>query len=207
MPLARVQTSLRAFRPTAGAWHVLAWYALRTPGLLGALGASAPSAPIAARAQEAQDTAAPPTQAGPPAERESECYGFSFGAWRPPLDWRAAGHPPSVEPHHTPSAARSAPRSGGQESQNAPPPESAIRETREGASEDAPPQPAGAGTPDGLVLTLFPSWWPVGVSVRLPRPPELADTVAGEARAFVADGRVASPTSAVRAWRVACSRR
>ncbi|HEU4640946.1 MAG TPA: hypothetical protein VFS44_00735 [Gemmatimonadaceae bacterium] len=30
--------------------------------------------------------------------RPNECYGFSFGEWKPPLDWAAAGH------HGTPSA-------------------------------------------------------------------------------------------------------
>lgn len=30
------------------------------------------------------------------------------------------------------------------------------------------------------------------------------DTVVGRAHAFVADGRVATPTASVRAWRVAC---
>jgi hypothetical protein len=42
---------------------------------------AAPSVPSPA----ADTSAAPPPPVG-------ECYGFSFGAWKPALDWRAAGH-------------------------------------------------------------------------------------------------------------------
>jgi hypothetical protein len=35
-----------------------------------------------------------PVGAQLPAEQASRCYGFAFGAWTPPLDWRAAGHGP-----------------------------------------------------------------------------------------------------------------
>lgn len=43
------------------------------------------SAPDAARAQL-------------PADQPTRCYGFAFGPWTPPLDWRAAGHGPLPSP-------------------------------------------------------------------------------------------------------------
>jgi hypothetical protein len=54
-------------------------------------------------------------------------------------------------------------------------------------------------------LLLFPSWWPAGVGVRFARPPRMpGDTVSGVARAFVADRRLPTPSTAVRAWRTPC---
>jgi hypothetical protein len=112
-----------------------------------------------------------------PAKDEPQvCLGFAFGAWTPPLDWRAAGHgamPDSSRLQRAPSG-------------------------RDWASD------AGAGEPDSLLI-LFPKWWPAGVSVELPtRTPAPGDTVVGRAVAFVANGARKSPTSSVRAWRVGC---
>jgi hypothetical protein len=47
-----------------------------------------------ARASRAQEGTPPPTK----------CYGFSFGAWNPPLDSRAAGHGPLPPPGSVPQA-------------------------------------------------------------------------------------------------------
>jgi hypothetical protein len=114
-----------------------------------------------------------------PAKDEPQvCLGFAFGAWTPPLDWRAAGHgamPDSSRLQRAPSG-------------------------RDWASD------AGAGEPDSLLI-LFPNWWPAGVRVDLPtRTPAPGDTVVGRAVAFVANGERKSPTSRVRAWRVGCGR-
>ena len=40
--------------------------------------------------RSAPDTTASALAAAPPSA--AECLGFSFGAWTPPLDWRAGGH-------------------------------------------------------------------------------------------------------------------
>lgn len=146
---------------------------MRAPVFLPLLGFSlAALAPRAARAQAAPPPA-PATPAVPAAAAEppGECFGFSFGAWSPALDWRAAGH-----------------------GADAP----GVRLAGEFASRDSA---GGAGA-----LILFPSWWPAGVGVQLPRSPRArGDTVAGLAQAFVADGRLRSPRASVRAWLKPCA--
>ena len=69
--------------------------AVRAATLGAALAASfAAAAPRAMRAQAApvaaRDTARDTVPSAPVAV--AECFGFAFGPWRPPLDWRAAGH-------------------------------------------------------------------------------------------------------------------
>src|SRR4051812_15475819 len=80
------------------------------------------------------------------------CLGFSFGAWTPLLDWRAAGHgdPPSEKTlQHAPSG-------------------------RDWASDLA--------TGQDSTLFLFPAWWPAGVAVVFPhRALAVGDTVRGRA--------------------------
>jgi hypothetical protein len=113
-----------------------------------------------------------------PRQDEPVCLGFSFGAWTPALDWRAAGHgemPDARVLQHAPSG-------------------------RDWASD------AGAGMPDTLLM-LYPGWWPAGVRVDLPtRTPAPGDTVVGRAIAFVANGSAQAPTARVRAWQVPCKR-
>jgi hypothetical protein len=104
----------------------------------------------------------------------AQCFGFSFGAWHPPLDFAVAGH-------RAPLA-------------------------------DQPPVKAPGGRdwasdamPNDTTLLLFPAWWPAGVYVTFARRPRAdADTVAGDAVALVADGRVQAPRAQLRAWRVPC---
>lgn len=116
-----------------------------------------------------------PLPAQQAAEAPPVCYGFSFGAWRPALDWKAAGH---AERRHEKAAHDVAPGD--------------RRWAVEGDRSDA-------------ALILFPSWWPAGVSVELPRrPASSADTVSGRATAFVPHGARTAPTSRVRAWGVRC---
>jgi hypothetical protein len=115
----------------------------------------------------------------PPAARtpdEPVCLGFSFGTWKPALDWRAAGHgafPDSTNLQHAP---------------------------------DGRDWAADLDEPDSSMV-LYPAWWPVGVSVRLPtRSPAFGDTVSGIAIAYRAVADSASPKASVRAWRVRCGR-
>jgi hypothetical protein len=111
----------------------------------------------------------PPSAAG-------ACFGFSFGAWTPPLDWEAAGH-----------GARPNPKS--------------LQQAPDGR--DWAVDLADESTDSSLVL--FPAWWPVGVVVRLPRALlATGDTLRGRATALVADARRQAPTADVRAWRVPC---
>lgn len=107
---------------------------------------------------------------------EPVCFGFAFGAWSPPLDWRAAGHgdrPDSSKLVHAPAG-------------------------RDWAAEGSAPR--------DTALMLYPAWWPVGVLVEIPaRRIVEGDTVTGRASALVADGRLRAPTAVVRAWRVPCA--
>lgn len=104
------------------------------------------------------------------------CLGFSFGAWTPPLDWRAAGHGAPLDTSRL-----------------------AVAPTGRDWAVDGVD-----GVEDSLVL-LFPKWWPVGVAVTLPtRRPAPGDTIVGRAQALIADTKSRSPTSRVRAWQVPC---
>jgi hypothetical protein len=104
------------------------------------------------------------------------CFGFSFGPWTPPLDWRASGHERTPESISVPLA------SGG----------------RGWADELTHPDQNGT-------MLIFPSWWPVGVKVALPaRALTPGDTVEGSAIALVGNGFVTPPRAAVRAWLVRC---
>lgn len=104
------------------------------------------------------------------------CLGFAFGSWSPALDLKAAGHNPVVDTSHFARAA------GG----------------RDWAA-------SGAAAAGDSTIMLFPIWWPAGVVIDLEHVPmSTADTVRGKATALVADGRKASPSSSIRAWRKRC---
>jgi hypothetical protein len=106
------------------------------------------------------------------------CLGFSFSPWTPPLDWRGAGHLATPD---TSGLAR-------------------TPENRDYAVNGM------VGVEDSVLL-LYPRWWPAGIAVTLPtQRPAPGDTIAGTARALVADGRRTNPTSRVRAWVVPCGR-
>ena len=125
------------------------------------------AAPTGAHAQQPQRSDEPPV-----------CLGFSFGAWTPALDWKAAGHRTQINP--------------------------ATHQRADDGRDWATTQ----AVQDENTIMLLPSWWPAGVSVTLPnRSPALGDTVVGSAFAFVADGRRKAPTAKVWAWRVPCSSR
>ena len=112
----------------------------------------------------------------PGADDTDFCLGFTFGAWKPALDWVEAGHRPGVDTTRYPKAP------GG----------------RDWAV-------SGAKSEGDTTFVLFPVWWPAGVVVSLERTPmTAADTVRGRAMALVADGRKRSPTSIIRAWQKSC---
>jgi len=104
----------------------------------------------------------------------AQCFGFSFGAWNPPLDLRASGHRPELGGTTQPKAP------GG----------------RDWAADIVPNDTTlmlfPAWWPAGVQVT-FPR-----------RPRSAADTVTGRAMALVADGSVTPPRTAMRAWRVTC---
>jgi len=129
------------------------------------------AAPTLAQGAQSSQSAALPNRSGP-----AVCYGFSFGNWNPPLDWRSSGHASVLDSARVPRAP------GG----------------RGWAADDIEAQ-------SDTTLLLFPPWWPAGVLVRFgAKPASLNDTVAGRAIAFVADGRKQPSTSSIRAWLVPC---
>lgn len=106
------------------------------------------------------------------------CLGFTFGAWSPALDWKAAGHQTRIDP--------------------------AMHQRADDGRDWATTQ----AVQDEHTIVLLPSWWPAGVSVNLPnRAPAMGDTVVGSAFAYVADGRRKAPAAKVWAWRVPCTPR
>ena len=109
------------------------------------------------------------------AAQARDCYRFSFGEWKPPLEWNAAGH------ERRPSGA--------------------LPQAPGGHGKLAFVDSARAGE---IQLTVFPAWWPAGVIVRLRSRPVAGDTLAGTATAYVADGRATPPTAGVRAWPGVC---
>jgi hypothetical protein len=135
-------------------------------------------APELARAQHEQESEPHRQQETPRREEPPVCLGFAFGAWTPPLDWKAAGHETRID--------------------------QALLQRAEDGRDWATTQ----AVQDEHTIVLLPSWWPVGVSVTLPnRAPAPGDTVVGTAFAFIADGRKKAPTAKVRAWRVPCTPR
>jgi hypothetical protein len=117
------------------------------------------------------------TRTPAPSVDENACFGFSFGKWTPPLDWQAAGH-------------------------GSPPSEKILQHAPDGRD-----WAADLTDSADSALVLFPSWWPAGVLVRLPkRLPVVGDTLRGRATALIADGRRQAPTAEVRAWAVPCRR-
>lgn len=118
--------------------------------------------------------AAPPAFAQNVVPDTAQCFGFTFGAWKPALDLIAAGH--RKEPLDT--ALLKAP--GG----------------REWAS-DATPN-------DTTLLLFPSWWpVGVEVKFER-RPRSFADTVSGRATALVANGQTTPPRAPVRLWRVSC---
>jgi hypothetical protein len=102
------------------------------------------------------------------------CLGFSFGAWTPALDWRAAGHPPLDPKFHL-----------------------RADDGRDWATTQAVAN-------ESTVILLPQWWPAGVAVTLPNRAPALGDTVTGSAFAYVADGRRTAPKAQVRAWRVRC---
>ena len=118
-----------------------------------------------------------PLMAQSPVPMPDECFGFSFGAWNPPLKSVANAFNPGDDP--TAGAPAGAPRAW------------------------AARTPTGRAPGDSS-LVLFPAWWPSGVAIEWTG--ARGDTLVGIAHALVADGRLRVPASAVRGLRVPCAR-
>jgi hypothetical protein len=116
--------------------------------------------PVVARAQSAGGDAV--------------CLGFSFGTWKPKLDWRAAGHgefPDSTRLQHAANG-------------------------RDWAF--------GADKTDTSIVLVPSWWPAGVVVLLPNREPAQGDTVSGDAIAMRANGASLSPRTRVRAWRVPC---
>lgn len=111
------------------------------------------------------------------AREPDECFGFSFGAWDPPLKTVANHWNPGNDP--TAASSQGAPRAW------------AARE------------PSGRESRDSTLI-LFPTWWPSGVSVEWTS--TRGDTLIGVAHALVADGRLQVPSTSVKGLRIRCHR-
>jgi hypothetical protein len=120
---------------------------------------------------------AAPLAAQSSSSEPDECFGFSFGAWDPPLKSVANHWNPGEDP--TAASSQGAPRAWAARAPNG----------RE---------------PGDSTLILFPSWWPSGVSVEWTS--NRGDTLVGIAHALVADGRLRVPSTSVRGLRVPCRR-
>ena len=118
---------------------------------------------------------AAPLAAQTAAREPDECFGFSFGAWDPPLKTVANHWNPGDDP--TPASSQGALRGW------------------------AARAPSGR-EPGDSTLILFPSWWPSGVSIELKS--TRGDTLVGVAHALVADGRLRVPSTNVRGRRIPC---
>ena len=108
------------------------------------------------------------------AANDQVCLGFSFGKWKPALNWRAAGHgdfPDSNRLQHAPLG-------------------------RDWAM--------GAGDPDSSLMLFPAWWPVGVLVALPNRAPAPGDTVSGEAIALRANADSTSPRTKVRAWRVAC---
>jgi hypothetical protein len=114
--------------------------------------------------------------AAPDTSDYNYCLGFEFGSWKPALDLEAAGHNPVVDTTHFQRAG----------------------DGRDWAT-------SGTKAEGDSTIILFPIWWPAGVAIALEHVPmSVNDTVRGKATALVADGRMASPVTSIRAWRKRC---
>lgn len=142
---------------------------------------------VPASAQSAAATSASdslPADPRPALRNVAECWRFGFGAWKPALDWGAAGHPHGSAEEYLASVRRAP---GGV----------APSATRDSSNA------SWSASPGDTALILYPDWWPAGIAVRLENAAPGSDTVRGIATALVADATVQNPVSRI----VAISRR
>jgi hypothetical protein len=119
-------------------------------------------------------TAAGAQNAQSAASEEQACLGFSFGNWKPALNWHAAGHgefPDSSRLPHAPMG-------------------------RDWAM--------NSGDPDSTLMLFPAFWPVGVLVSLPTRSPAAGDTVTGEAIALRADAASEPSRARVRAWRVTC---
>ena len=113
----------------------------------------------------------------------SKCWRFAFGAWAPPLDWEKSGHSGKAD-------------------------ELSNRVQRIRDSVFAKDTSAVRNTAmiwvrgkDGWSVVLFPTWWPVGVTVDFDSVFAEGREMTGQAHALVADAGQAPSRARARAVR------
>lgn len=115
----------------------------------------------------------------------SACWRFSFGDWVPSLEWARAGH--------AGDAAKVA---------------KGVERLRDSIYDRDPAARANAmtieRTRDGMLVMLYPPWWPVGVRITFDSSLNAGREMRGTALAMVADGRTESPRAPARALQVDC---
>lgn len=123
---------------------------------------------------------------GDSATAPSACWRFSFGEWTPALDWARAGH--------AGDSAGAATR---------------VQRLRDSVYDK---DPIGARsnamtieyTKAGMLVVLYPPWWPAGVSLTFDSTLTGGKEMTGTAVALVADGTRQRPKARTRALQVAC---
>lgn len=138
-------------------------------------------APLVARGQTSPGGTSSPTP--------SACWRFAFGEWTPALDWGKAGQP-------------------GQLGATA----AAVQRIRDSVFAKDPVAMSNNAmtwerTPQGMLLMLYPPWWPVGVAVTFDSTLAGAKEMLGTAVALEANGDQPPSRARARAWQVACGTR
>ena len=128
-------------------------------------------------------------RAQPPADSAvvpSPCWKFAFGEWTPALNWTGAGHAGAAD--STALAVRRIRDSVYARD---------LRATRTDAM-------SWERTSHGMLLLLFPAWWPAGVEVTFDSTLAGGREMLGTAVAMVANASRAASTARARAWQVSC---
>jgi hypothetical protein len=122
----------------------------------------------------------------PGAQETSPCWKFAFGEWTPSLDWAGAGH--AGAPESTAATVRR------------------IRDSVYVRDERATKADAMTWerTSHGMLLLLYPAWWPVGVEVTFDSTLAGGREMQGTAVALVANASRTAARARARAWQVAC---
>lgn len=145
-------------------------------GLVASVAAATPAGSLGAQRGAPVDTA--------PA---GACWRFVFGEWTPPLEWARAGH------------AGDAARIGKN-----------VERLRDSIYDRDPAARGNAmtveRTREGMLVMLYPPWWPVGVRIMFDSTVAGGREMRGTALAMVADGRAESPRAPARALQVDCRR-
>ena len=128
-----------------------------------------------------------PAQAQQRAEQQaSACWRFSFGQWDPPLDWEKAGHAGDAG---TTAAAIKRIRDSVYVKDSVATRNNAMTWER---------------TEHGLLLLLYPPWWPAGVEVTFDSTVAGGKELFGTAVAMVANTAAPTPHARAHAWQQSC---